>query len=105
MMEDYYDLDAILAEDESRWMCRRGFDDPKIFNSRIRKALRADENHMELPLLSPHFYCMLLPYSDLQSFKERLTTNMDIAQLGDLLDPSQLSNKLDETEKKSTMDI
>ncbi|KAF8982404.1 hypothetical protein BGZ52_001887, partial [Haplosporangium bisporale] len=83
-MEDYYDLDAILAEDEvclsqvkvviceevhdlrwltggksgilSRWMCRRGFDDPKIFNSRIRKALRADENHMELPLLSPHFY-------------------------------------------------
>lgn len=38
---------------------------PEIFNARVRKALRADANHLELPLLSPHFYCFGIQYLDL----------------------------------------
>ncbi|KAG0328538.1 hypothetical protein BG000_000433 [Podila horticola] len=96
-MEDYYDLDTILAKDEVRptpllvlvylslWKIRVHVDliTPKIFSGKVR----ADDQGLEMILNS--------------SFKERLTATMDIALFGNRLEQTELSGKLDATEKKS----
>ncbi|KAF9320427.1 hypothetical protein BG003_006220 [Podila horticola] len=87
---------------------------PKIFSGKVRKAPGADANHADLLLLSPFFCrlgikCLDLLVADDQglemilnsSFKERLTATMDIAQFGNRLEQTELSGKLDVTEKKS----
>ncbi|KAF9539997.1 DNA replication protein [Mortierella hygrophila] len=152
-MEDYYDIDAILAEDQnvkcafqsnipglawlegghddalkagSRfdipfWLARElvehdeetvGIDieTPEYFGPKVRNALRADANTVDLTKQCPNFFRFGTVYLQLvddvalsgvmeEAFKARLQMTMDHTQSGGNSNTTDYLNRLDETER------